>query len=432
MSDNQENQSKAEVKATPDEKERKAKASKDKTESRKPSKQVKPADQTTRSRSVNLLAILALIIAVASIAGSFLLWRQLNDARQALVKTDEQNKSSISAIKPEVNTLQTKLDSLETQLDPRVRDIASKQQLLQESLQSLQVELGKEQPDDWVLAETEYLMRIANNRLTLERDVNTALAALSIADTRLRDIGNPALIDVRKQLADEITKLGAIETPDITGMALKLRSLQNRVASLPLKGETGSELQETTTTEEAQNSAGTSGWKKFLDEIWTALKSLVTIRRVNGDDSALIPPDQRAFLRENLRLQLETARLALFRNDDQSFHSGLETAKDWLTRYFNTDSGPTSSMLDTLARLNEAKLDAPLPDISGSLNSLREILAQKSVHVIKQKNRTESDTAATSATDTETVTSDTSTQTGASSAEAGNGVNQGDDSGGKQ
>ena len=392
MSDNKENQPSADVRSTPKEKDSKAKTSVTGAEPKKTSQQASSETQNIPSRSGKLLAILALLIAVASIAGSYILWRQLNDARQELAGNDEQTKSSINAIRPEVSTLQTKLDSLETQMDTQLdrglKEVNTKQQLLQESLQSLQVELGKEQSDDWVLAEAEYLMRIANNRLLLERDISTAIAALSIADTRLRDIGNPALIDVRRQLSDEITRLEAIEDPDITGMGLTLRSLQERVGLLPVKGESTTELHQTPANGETQavaDTGETSGWKRFLNQVWTALKSLVTIRRVNQDDSPLMPPEQRGFLKQNLRLQLETARLALFRNDDVSYHSSLETASDWLTKYFNTEAGSTASMLDAVERLNEAKLDQPLPDISGSLNSLRQLLAEKSVHVIKQQ-----------------------------------------------
>lgn len=391
MSDNKENQPSADAGSTPKEKGHKAKAAGSRAEPKKQQQQPSTTSRNTSSRAGSLLAILALLVAAASIAGSYMLWRQLNEARQELASSDEQTKSSINAIQPEVSTLQTKLDSLETQLDTQfdrgLREVSTKQQLLQESLQSLQVELGKEQSDDWVLAEAEYLMRIANNRLMLERDISTAIAALSIADSRLRDIGNPALIDVRRQLSNEITTLETIENPDITGIGLTLHSLQERVAMLPVKGESATELHPpgAGTAQAVTDSGETSGWKRFLNQVWTALKSLVTIRRVNQDDSPLMPPEQRAFLKQNLRLQLETARLALFRNDDVSYHTSLETADDWLTKYFNTEAGSTASMLDTLDRLNEVRLDQSLPDISGSLNSLRQLLAEKSVHVIKQQ-----------------------------------------------
>ena len=116
-------------------------------------------------------------------------------------------------------------------------------------------------------------------------------------------------------------------------------------------------------------------------------------------------------------MQLETARLALFRNDDLSYHASLDTANEWLTRYFNTDAGSTASMQDAIERLNETKLDAPLPDISGSLNSLREILAQKSVHVIKQKRPSPLVAPATSASEGETG----STETGSAASASGTG-----------
>ena len=145
MSDNKENQSSADDKTTPENKKQEIKSSKDKADTRKKSIQTALPETPVRPRSSAIVAILALLIATASTAGSYILWRQLKDARLALANSDAQTRTSIGAIKPEVSTLQSKLDSLETRLDPKVQDIASKQQLLQESLQSLQVEIGREQ-----------------------------------------------------------------------------------------------------------------------------------------------------------------------------------------------------------------------------------------------------------------------------------------------
>jgi len=428
MSDNKENQPTADVKATPKEKDQKAKTSGIKAELNKPQLQVSSNTQNTTARRGSLFAMLALLIAIASITGSYILWRQLNDARQELTNRDEQANSTINAIQPEVSTLQSKLHTLETRLDTQLeqglRDVQDKQQLLQESLQSLQVELGKGQSDDWVLAEAEYLMHIANNRLLLERDISTAVAALSIADSRLRAVGNPALIDVRRQLSDEITALEALENPDITGIGLTLHSLQNRVALLPVKGESIAELQETGSSRSTPDtSVEPGGWEKFFNEIWRALKSLVTIRRVGQDDAPLISPEQRAFLKQNLRLQLEAARLALFRNDDPSYHSSLETASDWLASYFNTDAGSTASMLDSIERLNAMELDTPLPDISGSLNGLRNILAKKSMHDTKQQRPAK--TATSTIPSSKAIDGDSETANGGAAAKSSGGQETG-------
>ena len=393
MSDTTENLPASDIVATHGEKDEKAAISDPKAATKKSPPQAWPGTQGSTLRPGNLPATLALVIAIAGIAGGYMLWRRLNDTRENLTNRDNRTEAMIDTIRPEVNLLKSRLHSFETQFDARLEqgfsEIDNKQELLQESLDSLQKELGRKTRDDWTLAEAEYLLRIANNRLLLEQDIDTAITALTMADARLRDIGNPALVAVRKKLAHEITALEAIEKPDITGMGLALSGLQERIDLLPAKGESLSEAEGGGSSQQPVESPGESGLvDRFFDAVRSALKSLVTIRRIDEAETPLIPPEQRAFLKHNLRLQLEAARIALFRNDNLSYHSSLKTAREWLTRYFNVRAGSTASMVDNLTRLDEVKLDPPLPDISGSLSTLRQLTAEKSATVIKQNKNT--------------------------------------------
>lgn len=431
MNDNKDNQPVTDSKAQTRKHESKPGKPRSNAETKQPSKKPSPTAHTLLRRTGTILSIIALLIAATGIAASYLLWQQLQDTRQSLTNRDKHTRSSIEEVQSVVSDLQTKTDSLESQLDKNleqeIRQIGNEQQNLQASLQSLQAQLGKDRPDDWMLAEAEYLLHIANHRLQLEHDINTAIVALSIADTRLRDIGNPALTDVRKALSEEITALEGVNTPDITGMGLTLHSLEEHVAQLPVKGESGTGIQQTAAGGLAETESGeeTGGFKAFMSRVWTSLKSLVTIRRVDEDATPLLPPEQRAFLKQNLRLQLETARLSLFRRDNTSFHTSLDTANDWLTHYFDTGAAATTNMLDTITRLNKVNIDVPVPDISNSLNILHKILAQKSVHVIRNQGKNEADaSSATSSAQNGSASNTSAGPDGADAAKANEDSNQ--------
>ena len=161
--------------------------------------------------------------------------------------------------------------------------------------------------------------------------------------------------------------LDSLSVLDVAGMALQLQVAANQVNSLRVRK--GPETTADTTLTMAEPVAEAS-WKQAVSDIWQQLRSLVVIRHDQSGDAAVLIPEQRYFLYQNLRLQLESARLALLNGDASSYKHSLQTAVDWLNRYFTGNE--RDAILKTLTTLQQQEIDIAIPDISASLNWLEE------------------------------------------------------------
>ena len=223
----------------------------------------------------------------------------------------------------------------------------------------------------WRLAEIEYLLITANTRLSLERDRSTALVALQTADQKLRAIGEPALVPVRQSIAFEITALKAVQEADFTGMALTLGSLAKAVDDLPLL-DTQPARASGPAVESSQADYPSLDWADIPSAMWNDIRGLVVVRRVDRPIEPLLPPAEEWYLRKNLQLKLEQARLSLLRHETALFQHQLDEAADWISAYFDVESSAVTSLLGTLQGLKVTELQPSLPDISASLRVLRE------------------------------------------------------------
>jgi uroporphyrin-III C-methyltransferase len=227
--------------------------------------------------------------------------------------------------------------------------------------------------DQWIVAESEYLMRIAAHRLALGRDVQTARIALELADQRLRDTGDPGWAGVREQLARELARLAAYAEPDVDGMAARLAALSGRVPGLRA-AETatgpGSQPDEGggDATAAAPMDRAERSWGTLLDDLWAGFKDTVRIREHDRPIQAMLPPEHDFFLRENLRLKLETARIAVARGDAALYRDALERAGQWLAEHFAAGDADVRAMRSAIDELRAVDIAPPLPDISGSLH----------------------------------------------------------------
>lgn len=313
-----------------------------------------------------VIAILAVLLSSGLGGLGYYRSQQLDQQIGALAPAIERNAGRIAAAEQRVDELRVALDGQQAAAERLGRG-------LQEAIDAVRAQLGRDQ-SGWVLAETEYLMLIANHRLQLERDVPTAVAALQIADTRLRDTGDPALIVVREKLAAEITALNTVPRPDLTGLALRLMGLAEQVARLPLKS-TYQPPAPAAAPDTAPVDEG-PGWQKLAGGVWNDLKGLVTVRRTEEAVRPMLAPEQQYFLRQNLRLQLAAARLALLRADAEQLRLALQTARAWIGDHFDARSGVTAGMLEELDAIAAVEVRPELPDVSGSLNALRTLLRQ--------------------------------------------------------
>lgn len=228
---------------------------------------------------------------------------------------------------------------------------------------------------EWAQAELGYLIKLANHRIALAQDVAGAKTALKLADDRARALGEPSLFPLRSLLADEIQALAAVAEVDIVGISAKLQSSIKRVEQLqiPLAPEVNkAEPAPEPADAVAETSASEISTKEKVDQalggVWKELKSLVVIRHQTDGETAVIAPDQRYFLYQNLRLKLETAKLALLRGEQAIYESSLQSAAEWTETYFSGAS--QEAMVQALTELQQQQITVTTPDISGSLQWL--------------------------------------------------------------
>lgn len=338
-----------------------------------------PAKKKTGSGAALGIGILAVLLSLGAGYGVYYLYQQDKLHKASLADDLAALQSRISANQQGLTRL-TELDGLKQEI-AAVRSevgnvtstsqrIEAEQQALNVALADMSAKLGRTTVA-WRLAEIEYLLITANTRLRLERDRNTALVALQTADEKLRAIGDPTFVPVRQTIALEITQLKAVPDVDITGMALTLGSLARAVDDLPLI-----DTQPVRTAGPAINSSQEDykslDWGDIPAAIWDDIRGLVVVRRVDKPVEPLLPPAEEWYLRQNLQLKLEQARLSLLRHETTLFHHQLDEAGEWLSAYFDGDNSKVSSLLSQLQELKKTELQPPMPDISDSLRVLRE------------------------------------------------------------
>jgi len=291
------------------------------------------------------------------------------DALKKQLATQLENAAQKSELQQQsLRQARSELDRLQTQLNSEQVRGAQERLDLEAKIKQVQTESavkGKD-PLHWRVAEVDYLMALANHRLQLSNDVDTARTALLDADKRLRQIADPGLNVVRMALADEIKSLDSVEKPDIAGMANQLTALVGGIEELPL---TNRDRKRQPLHADIDKKVST--WRELPSMLWAEIRGLIVIRRHDHPIEPLLPPEEKHYLAQNLGLKLEQARLALLRRDEEVFHANIADTETWVDRYFDKQESSVQAVLQTLDSLKAAKLKPELPDISNSLRELR-------------------------------------------------------------
>ncbi len=231
----------------------------------------------------------------------------------------------------------------------------------QEALQTLYSELANNQ-EERVISEVEQLLIIANQQLQLAGNIKPALLALQTAATRLQNLDAPMALQLRKVLGGDIQRLQSLPLVDLVGMSLKLENLTGNIDSLPLVSDRHPKEK---TALAPQFSS--SPWRHLVEEVWQDIKGMIRLERIDRPEPPLLAPDQTFFLRENIKLHLLTARIALLQRDEATYKSDLQSAEKWLRGNFDLREPETQSALATLHQLSADSIVIQLPDISESL-----------------------------------------------------------------
>jgi len=334
----------------------------------------------SQRNSIAWLAVMLSITATAAVGYTlFQDWRATDDVRvnNALTRLESdlsQSRSALAALQVEVGQLPrndygSDIDALQRNIDERLRlldSLPARMSAIENSVAAL-AGISAGARETFLLAEAEYYLQIANAQLQLANNPQLASLALSMADERVIQLSNPALIDVRRALADELAALDVLVKPDIEGATLTLASLARVVESLPLASATTSKkaaLEEL----DAEASGVDRAWASMKD----AMSGLIKVTPPDQDKLALLSPDAAYFLRNNIALQLQTARLALLRGEQAIFEQTLDDTSALLGEYFDGNSAQVISAQQTIAEMRDKVFTIAMPDISKSLRLLRQ------------------------------------------------------------
>jgi uncharacterized protein HemX len=326
-----------------------------------PQPAVPPAQARNPVSPVALVALLFAALAMAAAAWSWSDSRErIRDLKTELGRLLAETGKETS----ETRLLARNADDAMRQVSEKVAHIenqmaTSQQQQL--SLEALYKDLSQGR-DQWALAEIEQVLLTAAQQLQLAGNVRAAIIALEGADTRLQKLNKPQFTALRRAIAADLANLRAVPSLDEVGASARIEALVAHHASWPLASAQVSEAVPAQRTGSRTTDIG--------QELWTELKRLVQIRRVEGNEAVLLPPDQAYFLRENLRLRLLSARLALLAQDQAAFKADLLAVSAMLDRYFNTRDAGVTSALKEVKRLSGLQIIQELPDIKASLAAL--------------------------------------------------------------
>jgi len=260
------------------------------------------------------------------------------------------------------------LSDLRRDLDERIRLLSSvpaRMSTLESSVASL-AGVSEGARDAWILAESEYYMQIANAQLQLANNPHLAVLALRMADERIVQLANPGLTDVRRAISDELAALDVMEKPDIEGATLTLASLARVVEALPVASAASDEENASDIDPEL------SGPSRAWTSVKNAMSGLVKVTPPERAKLVQLSPDAEYFLRNNIALQLQSARLALLRGEQAVFEQTLDDTSALLSDYFDTGSTQVAGALDTIAEIRGHAFTTEMPDISESLRLLRQ------------------------------------------------------------
>lgn len=333
-----------------------------------------PSAQTSQGgggngRGLAIVAlIIAVIVAIVVALGLGYGWKRLQAQQAELASAGEENAQTL-------DTLRERLDQREEAFESLQGDFQDYRQDIDKNLDKVLSELADEQeadPREWLHAEAEYLLRLANQRLQLERDVKGAKALLKAADERLTDADNPALIPVRRAIQSELAALDSVPTVDRTGLYLALMAQQEQLADLPLKQDV-----EEMAAQNDDDSSLEGGWQQQLSRLGGELKDLVVIRRHDEALEALVTPEQESYLRQNVRLLLEQAQLALLKTEPKLYQASLDKAITLIERYYDTERDAVKTSLERLESLRDKTIRPELPGISESQQTLKDFIEKR-------------------------------------------------------
>lgn len=320
-----------------------------------------------------MLAALALIVAVAAAGFGLYQWHRDRGADDALrgelarrlADMETRNKEAAARSAQATAALrdaEIKLGMLEAKL--------AESQNQQIALEALHQELSRNR-DEWALADIEQSVLLASQQLQVAANVRAALIGLENAEARLQRMDQPRYGALRRVLARDIERLKALPLVDVQGISARINDVIAGVDKLQLAMDARVRSEAASTPPTAET--GTPAWERMLREAWQELRQLVRVQRTGPQEAVLLAPEQAFFLRENLKLRLLGARVALLVRDGKGYQGDLLAALAALERHFDMRDSAVGAAAASLRKLQSAQVEVDVPEITETLQALRNL-----------------------------------------------------------
>lgn len=328
-----------------------------------------------RSGTLGIWLILLLLI-VGLIGAGWYLWQEHLQQNQAIMDLRTQLQQQQRNLQTQQQSLSADIEQQLTQQDERVQNVVVELTQRLDNTTERVLSLSSVNRDDWKLAEAEYLLRLANQRVLLERNSGNAVALAKSVDEILRDLNDPDVFPVRKALASEIGELVVAGDIDREGVYLRLLALSEEINKLPLIKPLG-ETDDSWLNDEP--AATETLWQKTKRGMMWVLHKFSHHLRVRDHDeavAAVLPPENQLYLKQNMRLMLEQAQTALLREEAVVYETSLNKAQEWLKNYFPLNTQTVVAQAE-IAELQDVIITQSLPNFSESSALLKEYIEKK-------------------------------------------------------
>ena len=339
----------------------------------------KPKSSAGFFKTVSRLIVLLILVGV-SLAG-WIFWQDW----QQKIEIINANSLSLGSISPVVQANQQ-------QSQISVKQSLEQQQIilnLENQVQNLQlrinaqgarlVELASTTRSDWLLAEAEYLARLAKQRLQTERNTKSPLALLESVDAILKQLDEPSLIEVRGAVAADITALRLVNDIDRQGLYVELNALASNIKNLLIM-EADKPFEQAKETKQ-QNTQQVAG---VLDKFLADFSGLIRVRERQSPIEPILERSEEQTVRQNLQMMLEQAQLALLREEQVIYQQSLFKAQEYLQRFFQLTAA-AEGIIQRLQQLAETNIIQQLPNIHGSLEALQALLVERQQRLLDSK-----------------------------------------------
>jgi len=334
-----------------------------------------PPARTPRVASRTLATVLATVLAACALVVAVVVWvdgrRVQRDFRAEVAQRLSGIEAATTATATSEVTLAGELHDAQAQIDQLEAHLAESQSQ-QAALEALYRDLAPSR-DEIAVSEIEQVLLVANQQLQLAGNVPSALTALQLADLKLRQLDRPQFLPLRRALANDMDALRAVPFVDVTGLSLKLDQAMLQAPSLPLAMD--ERVPQAAAAKGDAPAPEVAAWRRMLDDAWAQLRDLIRIENTDRPAAALLAPTQQYFVRENLKLRLLGARIALQNRDDASFRADVAAAEALLKQYFDVRAKPVQSVQATLKLLAATPTASAMPTLTRSLEAVRALRA---------------------------------------------------------